>query len=137
MHAKQIMILAAVLAGTGVAFGAFGAHGLQQQLERLGRDANLGERLDWFATGCRYQMYHALAMAALAAAAWARPDVRFGAVVGCFVAGTLLFSGSLYVMTFGGEATRKLGAVTPLGGLALLAGWTWLAVVAWRSSSSE
>lgn len=137
MNGKTILTLGAVFAGIGVALGAFGAHGLEQQLIRMQREANLAERVEWFDTGVRYQMYHALALLAVAAAAWARPGIRVGAVVVCFVMGILLFSGSLFVMTFAGDAARKLGAVTPVGGLALLAGWTLLALTVWRKPKGE
>jgi uncharacterized membrane protein YgdD (TMEM256/DUF423 family) len=132
MTARTILTFGAVLAGTGVALGAFGAHGLEKQLQSMGRDANLAERSAWFDAGVRYQLYHGLALVAVAALALARPDVRFTAVCLAFVVGIALFCGSLYVMTFAGDAARKLGAVTPLGGLALLVGWAMLAVLARR-----
>jgi uncharacterized membrane protein YgdD (TMEM256/DUF423 family) len=83
-----------------------------------------------FETGVRYQMYHALA---LLAAAWAQakwPGAMAVAGGWLFVAGTLLFSGSLYALAFTG--LRWLGPVTPLGGLAFLAGWACLAWAAWK-----
>lgn len=101
----------------GVALGAFAAHGLKTTFSP--------ELLAVFETGVRYQMYHAFA---LFAAAWgfARWQARaFALAGGLFVTGILLFSGSLYLMAFSGE--RWLGAVTPIGGLAFLAGWLCLA----------
>jgi len=83
-----------------------------------------------FETGVRYQMYHAFAAFA-AAWAYARWQKRTFSVAGVlFLAGSVVFSGSLYVLALSGE--RWLGAVTPLGGLAFLAGWLLLALGAWR-----
>ena len=108
---------AAVAGFLGVALGAFAAHGLKTTFTP--------ELLAVFETGVRYQMYHAFA---LFAAAWrfVRWQTRVFAVAGgLFVAGILIFSGSLYLMAFSGA--RWLGAVTPIGGLAFLAGWLCLA----------
>ncbi len=111
----------AVSALVAVAAGAFGAHALRA---RLG-----AELLAVFETGARYQMYHALGLVAVAWAAtrWPAPAVR--AAGWLFIAGTVLFSGSLYLLALTG--TRWLGAVTPLGGLCFLAGWLSLAVGVW------
>ncbi len=105
-----------------VAAGAFGAHALRSRLSP--------ELLAAFETGARYQMYHALALLAVAWAVtrWPVPAVR--AAGWLFVAGTVIFSGSLYLLALTG--TRTVGAVTPLGGLAFLAGWLALAVGVWR-----
>ncbi len=105
-----------------VAAGAFGAHTLRSRLSP--------ELLAAFETGARYQMYHALALLAVAWAMtrWPVPAVR--AAGWLFVAGTVIFSGSLYLLALTG--TRTVGAVTPLGGLAFLAGWLALAVGVWR-----
>jgi uncharacterized membrane protein YgdD (TMEM256/DUF423 family) len=84
-----------------------------------------------FETGVRYQMYHALALLAVAWAISRWPDSELPVVAGwLFVAGTLLFSGSLYMMALTG--LRWLGATTPLGGVALVAGWLCLLLAAWR-----
>jgi uncharacterized membrane protein YgdD (TMEM256/DUF423 family) len=105
-----------------VAAGAFGAHALRARLST--------EMLTVFETGARYQMYHALGLLAVA---WAVPRwpgpwaVRAGWL---FVAGTVLFSGSLYTLALSG--IRWLGAVTPLGGVAFLAGWACLVLAARR-----
>lgn len=105
-----------------VALGAFGAHTLRDRL-----DANL---LAVFETGVRYQMYHALALL-LAAWAFSRwPGPLTAAAGWLFIAGTLIFSGSLYVLGLAGA--RWLGAITPLGGVAFLSGWLCLAMAAWR-----
>lgn len=105
-----------------VAAGAFGAHGLRSRLTP--------DLLVVFETGVRYQMYHALALLAVAWALtrWPGPwPVRAGWL---FVVGTLLFSGSLYALALSGA--RWLGAVTPFGGVAFLAGWVCLVLAAAR-----
>lgn len=104
-----------------VALGAFGAHGLQSRLEGA---ADGAKRLGWWQTAAHYHLMHALALAVVAFAIARAPQARYAGVA--FTLGTLLFSGSLYAMTLG--APRWLGAVTPLGGLAFLAGW---AIVVW------
>jgi uncharacterized membrane protein YgdD (TMEM256/DUF423 family) len=114
--------LGSVSAFVSVAAGAFGAHALKL---RLGPEA-----LAVWETAARYQMVHALALLAVAqaAVAWRSPAVRSAGWL--FVAGTLLFSGSLYALALTGM--RGLGAVTPLGGAAFLAGWACLAWAAVR-----
>jgi uncharacterized membrane protein YgdD (TMEM256/DUF423 family) len=120
---RLFFALGAVSAFVGVAAGAFGAHALKTRLTP--------ELLATFEIGVRYQMYHALALllAGWAAARW--PGAATSAAGWLFVVGTLVFSGSLYLLTLTGA--RWLGAVTPLGGLALLAGWLCLAWAALRS----
>lgn len=107
--------------GAGSAFvavgaGAFGAHGLRARLTP--------DLLAVFETGARYQMYHALGLVAVAWAASRWPGALPQWAGWLFVAGTVLFSGSLYLMALTGE--RWLGAITPLGGIAFLAGWACL-----------
>ena len=109
--------IGAVFGFLGVAAGAFGAHALRA---RLSPDA-----LEIFETAARYQMYHALALIAAAWVASRWPGSFAHAAGWLFVGGTVVFSGSLYVLALTG--TRWLGAVTPIGGLALLAGWLSLA----------
>lgn len=114
---RLFFALGAVSGFLAVALGAFAAHGLKSRLT--------AELLATFETGVRYQMYHALA---LLAAGWALtrwPGPVTAASGWLFVAGTLLFSGSLYALSLTGE--KWLGAVTPVGGLAFLAGWLCLA----------
>ena len=115
--------LGALSAGLSVAAGAFGAHALKV---RLGADA----RAVW-ETAARYQMAHALALLAVAAAARAWGGRLPHAAGVLFVAGTVLFSGSLYALAISG--VRALGAVAPLGGTAFLAGWACLAWAALRA----
>lgn len=115
--------------GLAVVAGAFGAHGL--------RNAVGPEALTVFETAARYHMYHALAIVAVALLAHARPS-RVARLAGwCFLAGTLLFSGSLYAMALSDLAWRFLGAVTPLGGMFLIAGWVFIAVAATNSSGDQ
>jgi uncharacterized membrane protein YgdD (TMEM256/DUF423 family) len=99
-----------------VALGAFGAHGLQA---RLADAADGAKRISWWQTAAHYHLMHALALAVVAFVIAHAPQARYAGVG--FVVGTVLFSGSLYVMALGGP--RWLGAVTPLGGAAFLIGW--------------
>ena len=119
MTARFAAIVGAVLGALGVVLGAFGAHALRSHLEP--RD------LEVFETAVRYQMYHAFA---LIAAAWllSRNVPYAGHAAWAFVIGVAIFSGSLYLMVATGQ--RWLGAVTPIGGVALIAGWCLLAVAA-------
>jgi uncharacterized membrane protein YgdD (TMEM256/DUF423 family) len=115
--------LGAASAFLGVGAGAFGAHALRARLAP--------DLLAVFETGARYQMYHAFGLMAVAWAItrWPGPLAQWAGWL--FVAGTILFSGSLYALAVSG--LRWLGAVTPLGGLAFLAGWVCLALAARRS----
>ncbi|QDT72151.1 DUF423 domain-containing protein [Lacipirellula limnantheis] len=133
MNPKLIAIVGALLAAAGVGLGAFGAHGLENFLREIGRDADLAKRLAWFETGVKYQLYHALGLVAVAALAATLPGSGFRAATIGFVVGVVLFSGSLYAMTFLGDEWRKLGMITPLGGLAFIVGWIAVAVAAWKS----
>jgi uncharacterized membrane protein YgdD (TMEM256/DUF423 family) len=116
----------AISGGLAVAAGAFGAHALRARLEP--------GLLLVFETGARYQMYHALA---LFAAAWladrgAPVQAAWGGRL--FIAGTVLFSGSLYLLALTG--VRGFGAITPIGGVAFIAGWAALALGAVRLPSA-
>jgi uncharacterized membrane protein YgdD (TMEM256/DUF423 family) len=108
--------LGALVALVGVALGAFGAHGLRGTLG----PADLAT----FETGVRYQVYHAFALFAVAWASSRWPSAAVTAAGWLFVAGVVVFSGSLYVLVLSGQ--RWLGAVTPLGGLCFLVGWALL-----------
>jgi uncharacterized membrane protein YgdD (TMEM256/DUF423 family) len=115
--------IGAVSALIAVAAGAFGAHGLKSRLSP--------EMLTVFEVGVRYQMYHAFA---LIVAAWAQtrwPGTIIVTSGWFFIGGTVLFSGSLYLLSLTG--LRWLGAITPLGGLAFLAGWLCLAWASWKA----
>ena len=118
--ARTFFLIGAVSGFVGVALGAFAAHALRGRLS--------AEMLSVFETGVRYQMYHALAIL-LIAASLPRLDARLAGIAGwCFTAGISLFSGSLYVLAVTGITT--FGAITPIGGLVLLAGWACLASAA-------
>ena len=99
-----------------VALGAIATHALKDRLSA--RD------LVTFETAARYQMYHALALGLLAVLATRVTDKRLAAAGWCFVAGIVLFSGSLYALALSG--VKILGAITPLGGLAFMVGWALL-----------
>lgn len=108
----------ALSALVSVAAGAFGAHGLRARLTP--------ELLAVFETAARYQMYHALGLLAVAWAITRWPGALAVWAGWLFMAGTVLFSGSLYALALTG--VRGLGAITPLGGVAFLAGWLCLAL---------
>ena len=114
--------LGAGLSLLGVAFGAFGAHGLRSTLT--------AEMLETFEVAVRYQMYHSLGLLAAAWAASQWQNHLTTAAGWCFFAGILIFSGSLYILSLTG--IRWLGAITPIGGLAFIVGWGSLTVAAIR-----
>ena len=116
---RPLLLAAGLLGFTGVALGAFGAHGLKDFLESTGQ-------LKTWEKAVLYQLVHAVALLALAG--WADPAAR--KIGWCWIAGVLLFSGSLYGLALGGP--KILGPITPLGGVAFLAGWAWLALAAWK-----
>jgi uncharacterized membrane protein YgdD (TMEM256/DUF423 family) len=118
---NRLLFWGAVMSFLAVAIGAFGAHILE---ERLGLDG-----MDTYQTGVQYHAVHGLAM--VLAALWAErfPNARLVRLAGwSFLLGIVLFSGSLYVLVMSG--IRALGAITPLGGVAFLAGWGMLAAAA-------
>ncbi len=126
-HSRPLM-RTFLLAGTvnallAVALGAFGAHGLKDRLDE--------EMLDVYKTGVQYHMYHALGLLAVALVA---DKLRSASAVKwagrLLLAGIVLFSGSLYVLAL--TDLKWLGAITPLGGVAFLAGWATLAVAAYK-----
>ncbi len=122
---RLFFTLGALSAALGVAAGAFGAHALR---DRLSPDL-----LSVFETAVRYQMYHVVGLfgAAWGITQWGSVGARRSALAGwLFTSGTLLFSGSLYLLSLTGE--RWFGAITPLGGIAFLAGWIVLALAAWQ-----
>lgn len=116
------LLLSAFAGFSGVALGAFAAHGLKSRLS--------ADYLAVFQTGVQYQLIHALALLGVAILALVAPGRLVNLAGGFFAVGILLFSGSLYLLTLSGMS--KLGIVTPFGGLALLAGWACLGLFAWR-----
>jgi uncharacterized membrane protein YgdD (TMEM256/DUF423 family) len=122
---RRIAVAAGVLGALAVASGAFGAHALAPRLSP--------RMLEVWSTASRYQMWHALALLALCgfAPAWnGRAAVAAGA---CWIAGTVVFSGSLYLLAVTGYGA--LGALAPFGGVALMAGWVLVAVAAMRGDA--
>lgn len=120
---RRFFALGAVFGFLAVALGAFGAHGLRGRLTP--------NDMAVYETGVRFQMYHALALLAVAWAATRWPVGSLRLAGWLFVAGIVLFSGSLYALVLTGH--RALGAVTPLGGLSFLAAWALLAWTALRA----
>lgn len=121
---RIFMTLASLLGGLAVALGAFGAHALRDRLDE--------RMLANFETGVRYHFYHALALVAVVVVIKLWPTSTLATYAGwLFLVGILIFSGSLYLMALTGA--RWLGAITPIGGVAFIAGWLCLALVAWRN----
>jgi uncharacterized membrane protein YgdD (TMEM256/DUF423 family) len=124
--ARLFFALGSLLGLIGVAAGAFGAHALRNYLTP--------DLLAIWETAVRYQLVHALALLATAWASTRWPGAAVNAAGWLFGAGTLVFSGSLYVLSLSG--LRWLGAVTPIGGAAFLTGWACLAWAALRDGRS-
>ena len=114
------MLVGALLAFLGVGLGAFGAHGLRT---RISPDMQAV-----FETGVRYHMYHSLAILVVGLIEGRTGGWLIALAGWLFTAGIVLFSGSLYLLAITGVTT--LGAITPIGGLAFLAGWACLALAA-------
>jgi uncharacterized membrane protein YgdD (TMEM256/DUF423 family) len=122
VNSGRTLALAGFLLALATAFGAFGAHALKSQLPP--------DRLQVYETAVRYHFFHALGLLGIGLTMrFIDPSpVRWSAML--VLVGIVLFSGSLYALTFG--APRAAGVVTPLGGLALIAGWTCFAMGVWR-----
>jgi len=116
---RRVFAAGSILCGLGVVFGAFGAHALEAILSP--------KMLETFETGVRYHIYHGLGLLALAWAISRWPERRLAPAAWLLLAGTVVFSGSLYLLVLTGA--RWLGAITPFGGVALIAGW---ALTVWR-----
>lgn len=121
--AKLFLTLASLSGMTAVIFGAFGAHALKNRLDAYS--------LGVFETAVQYHFYHSLALLAVGVIALQQPQTVLLKSSGwLFVLGIVVFSGSLYVLSMTG--VKWLGAITPLGGLAFIAGWACLATVSWK-----
>ncbi len=122
--AQIFLSVAAILGGLSVAAGAFASHALKEKISE--------RALEIFETGARYQMYHALALflVALLIARTDSPPATLIATGWLFMIGIGIFSGSLYALSL--TDIKLLGAITPLGGVAFIAGWGALAVAAWN-----
>ncbi|HBB30678.1 MAG TPA: DUF423 domain-containing protein [Cyanobacteria bacterium UBA8803] len=120
---KIFLFVAAVLGGLAVALGAFAAHALKESLSE--------RAIEIFDTGTRYQIYHSLALLMVALLLNVAEAGQSTLVVAgsAFIIGMAIFSGSLYALSLTG--IKWLGAITPLGGLAFLVGWSCLAIAAW------
>ena len=125
--ARLCLLLAAFAGFTGVALGAFAAHGLKGRLT--------ADYLAVFQTGTHYQLIHALALFGVGLLALQRPGRLVNCAAALFALGIVLFSGSLYLLTLSGVSA--LGMVTPFGGLAFLAGWLCLGLAAWRVGAGK
>ncbi|HYE90322.1 MAG TPA: DUF423 domain-containing protein [Terriglobales bacterium] len=121
---RLFVVLGATAGFTAVALGAFAAHGLKSRLP--------ADLFDVFEVGARYHMYHALALFAVAWMAARAPGGAASAAGWLFVAGIVLFSGSLYALALTG--IRPLGAIAPIGGACFLAGWAALGWAAWHAN---
>jgi uncharacterized membrane protein YgdD (TMEM256/DUF423 family) len=121
---KTFLLLASIFGALSVALGAFGAHALENRMS--------ADLLSTYEVGVRYHVYHVLALLGVVAVLTRWPDSGAAVAAGwLFVAGIVIFSGSLYVLAFTG--VRWLGAITPIGGVAFIAGWICLAWVALRA----
>lgn len=125
--AKNFLVIAALSGFLAVALGAFGAHGLKQRLT--------ADMLAVYQTGVQYHFYHTFALLIVALLALHMPAsnaLRWSGLL--FIVGIVVFSGSLYVLSLSG--VRWLGAITPLGGVAFMAGWLLLARAAWTGANA-
>ena len=121
--AKLFITLASLSGMLAVLFGAFGAHALKERLDE--------HALTVFETAVQYHFYHTLALLVVGVMALSQPQAALLKSSGwLFVIGILVFSGSLYLLSLTGM--RWLGAITPLGGLAFIAGWACLAAAGWK-----
>ncbi|MDX2229584.1 MAG: DUF423 domain-containing protein [Leptolyngbyaceae cyanobacterium bins.349] len=118
------LAIAAIFGGISVGAGAFGSHALKEQVS--------DRALEIFETGARYQMYHALALLAVGILMSQAKQVPITLPIAGFalIAGVLIFSGSLYVLSLSG--IKWLGAITPFGGVCLMLGWVCLAITAFK-----
>jgi len=121
--AKLFITLASLSGMLAVAFGAFGAHALRSRLDE--------QTMSVFQTAVQYHFYHSLALLAVGVIALSQPHTALLRSSGyLFLVGIVVFSGSLYLLSMSG--LRWLGAITPLGGLAFIAGWGCLAAASWK-----
>lgn len=127
---RAALVSAGVLGATGVALGAFGAHGLPNYLEAAGYDtAEVAKRIETLVTGTRYQVYGALALLTIGLAG---QEPAFRWAVRLLTCGVVVFSGLLYALAVV-DGFRWLGAIVPIGGLAMIGGWIAIGWVGWRT----
>lgn len=121
------IVTGALLGALGIVLGAYGAHGLEDQLISM-EFADVSKRLANFETAVRYQMYGAVALV-LAGLLLDRQPSRVWWLAGMAIfLGTLIFSGLLYVLVFSGPDLKWLGAVVPIGGVLMILGWLGIAL---------
>jgi uncharacterized membrane protein YgdD (TMEM256/DUF423 family) len=130
---RRWIAIGAVLGAVGVAFGAFGAHVLPDVLTNLGYAGDdLARRREIFETAIRYQMLHALALVFLGLALEVRVNAFWRFAGWAFLIGVIIFSGLLKVLTIAGPQWNWLGAIVPVGGILMIAGWIAVAIGALR-----
>jgi uncharacterized membrane protein YgdD (TMEM256/DUF423 family) len=117
MGQRKTLLTGIFFGGLAVVIGAFGAHALQPVLEANGRS-------ETFELAVRYQFYHSFAMLFSGVLMHHFPSSHISRAGVCFALGIVIFSGSLYALSLSG--IRMLGAITPFGGLAFIAGWLFL-----------
>lgn len=131
MQPRTWIMIGAILAGTGVAAGALGAHGLEERLKALGvAEAALPKRLANYETAVRYQMYHAIGIVLAGLVALHRRSPCAQAAGFLFLLGIVLFSGCLYAWVFSGRSV--LAIPVPFGGVMMIVGWLVLAIAGWK-----
>jgi len=119
------LFVAALNLALAVMLGAFGAHALKARVS--------AEQLGWWQTATDYFFWHALGLLMLGVLLRVQPTLKLSGAAVALQLGIVLFCGSLYLMALG--APRWFGAITPIGGTALIIGWLWLAVVAWQTAT--
>jgi uncharacterized membrane protein YgdD (TMEM256/DUF423 family) len=126
MNKNGFLLIAFILGAAAVALGAFGAHALRSLVDE--------KALQAYHTGVQYHFYHTLALLFAALYQLQKPSAWIGRAAWFFIAGIVLFSGSLYAMTFCKaaklEAVNWIGAITPFGGVCFIAGWFCLLLAA-------
>jgi uncharacterized membrane protein YgdD (TMEM256/DUF423 family) len=126
---KTFLITAAALGAISVMLGAFGAHGLKGRMS--------AEAFEIFETAIKYQFYHVFALLAVGIIAQYAPNSFLAWSGRCFIAGIILFSGSLYLLSYfkmqGTDHMNWIGIFTPIGGLCFISGWILLAIAVIRS----
>lgn len=119
MNQQKTLLAGAILGGIGVALGAFGAHALKEMLTQSGR-------LDTFELAVRYEFYHTFALLATGVIQQFNDSKYLRSAAGFFLGGSILFSGSLYLLCF--TSNTAFAMATPFGGVLLIVGWLFLAV---------
>ena len=125
---RRLVLLGSVVIALAVIIGAFGAHSLKNHLSEY--------QLSIFETGNRYHFYHGFGILLLASLSKLVPNKNLKTVALLLLMGTLLFSGSLYLLAtqefIGIESWKFLGPLTPIGGVFFILGWTYLGISAYR-----